>query len=87
MVCKVYMEQSGGTAAILVVPNRAIRISPDGKRFVWLADGDIARRCFVKTGELTGDGIVVTDGLPAGSKIIVEGFQKISEGMKISITD
>jgi hypothetical protein len=68
-----------------VVPNSAIRISPDGKRFVWLAKDNVARRCFVQTGSLTNDGIVVTEGLPAGSEIIVEGFQKVSEGMKLEI--
>jgi RND family efflux transporter MFP subunit len=86
MVCKVSLAGESGATGF-IVPNRAIRISPDGKRFVWLAEGAAARRRFVKTGSLVNDGIVVTEGLPAGSKIIVEGFQKISEGMKISITN
>jgi RND family efflux transporter MFP subunit len=86
MVCKVSLA-ADSSATAFVVPNSAIRISPDGKRFVWLAKDNAARRCFVKTGSLTNDGIVVTEGLPAGSEIIVEGFQKVSEGMKISITN
>jgi RND family efflux transporter MFP subunit len=86
MVCKVTLAADSNATA-LVVPNRAIQISPDGKRFVWLAQDNAARRCFVKTGNLTNDGIVVTEGLPASGEIIVEGFQKVSEGMKISITN
>ncbi|MDR1022055.1 MAG: efflux RND transporter periplasmic adaptor subunit [Prevotellaceae bacterium] len=84
MVCKVTLAAYSSATAV-VVPNRAIRISPGGKRFVWLAAGNVARRNFVQTGSLTNDGIVVTEGLPAGSEVIVEGFQKVSEGMKISI--
>ncbi|MDR1201954.1 MAG: efflux RND transporter periplasmic adaptor subunit [Tannerellaceae bacterium] len=86
MVCKVSLATESSITAF-VVPNHAIQISPDGKCFVWLAEDNTARRCFVKTGSLANDGIVVTEGLQAGSKIIVEGFQKISEGMKISITN
>jgi RND family efflux transporter MFP subunit len=86
MVCKVSLAGEDNTAA-LVVPNRAIQISPDGKRFVWLADNYTARRCFVKTNDLTDNGIIVSEGLSAGDKLIVEGFQKISEGTNISITD
>jgi RND family efflux transporter MFP subunit len=85
MVCKVSLANDNAATAF-VVPNRAIQISPDDRRFVWLVDGDVARRRFVKTGELANNGIVVAEGLSAGDKIIVEGFQKVSEGMKISIT-
>jgi RND family efflux transporter MFP subunit len=87
MVCKVTLVGARHALPLHVVPNRAIRISPDGKRFVWLAKDNVARRCFVQTGSLTNDGIVVTEGLSEGSEIIVEGFQKVSEGMKISITN
>jgi RND family efflux transporter MFP subunit len=86
MVCKVSLA-GDSSATAFVVPNRAIQLSPDGKCFVWLAEDNTARRCFVKTGSLANDGIIVTEGLPAGGRIIVEGFQKVSEGMKISITD
>ncbi|MCL1934145.1 MAG: efflux RND transporter periplasmic adaptor subunit [Candidatus Azobacteroides sp.] len=86
MVCKVFLAGETGTPAF-VIPDNAIQISPDGRCFVWLAKDSTACRCFVKPGNLTNDGIIVTEGLQAGNKIIVEGFQKISEGMKISITD
>jgi RND family efflux transporter MFP subunit len=88
MVCKVTLvgaKDFSPTQPAFVVPNRAIRISPDGKHFVWLAKDNVARRCFVKTGSLTNDGIVVTEGLTEGGEVIVEGFQKVSEGMKLEI--
>lgn len=84
MVCKVSLASESGRPEI-VVPNRTIQISADGKKYVWLADSGIAKRCFVETGSLTDNGITVTEGLSEGDKLIIEGFQKVSEGMKISI--
>jgi RND family efflux transporter MFP subunit len=82
MVCKVFLTDNAETAEI-VVPNRTVQIAADGSKYVWLADGNIARRQFVKTGGLNDNGIVVVEGLSAGDKLIVEGFQKVSEGMNI----
>ncbi|KAA6310352.1 Multidrug resistance protein MdtA, partial [termite gut metagenome] len=84
MVCKVFLA-ADATTAEMVVPNRAIQISPDGKRFVWLANGNVAKRQFVKTGGLNDNGIVVVEGLSAGDKIIIDGFQKVSENVRIRI--
>ena len=83
MVCKVFLASDTETAEI-VVPNQTIQISADGRHYVWLADGNVAKRRFVTIGGLNDNGIVVVDGLSAGDKLIVEGFQKISDGMKIS---
>ena len=69
----------------IIVPNRTIQISADNKSYVWIADGDVAKRRVVKTGNLTNHGIVILEGVSEGEKLIVEGYQKISEGMKISI--
>jgi len=85
MVCKVYLEQPDKTENI-VIPNRSVQISPDNKKFVWLADGNIAKRRFITVGSLSNYGVIVENGLSAGDKLIVEGYTKISEGMKISIT-
>ncbi|MDR1259591.1 MAG: efflux RND transporter periplasmic adaptor subunit [Tannerellaceae bacterium] len=84
MVCKVRIVQDGSEAEI-VVPNRSVQIAPDGRTFVWIADGAVAKRRFVRTGNLADNGIAVREGLQSGDRIIVEGYPKISEGMKISI--
>ena len=82
MVCKVFLANDAETAEI-IVPNRTIQIAADNSRYVWIADGDVARRRFVKIGGLNDNGIVIAEGLSAGDNLIVEGFQKVSEGMKI----
>jgi RND family efflux transporter MFP subunit len=84
MVCKVFLASDVATDEI-VVPNLSIRIAHDGSRFVWIAEGDAARRRVVKTGGLRDGGIAIVEGLSAGDRVIVEGFAKVSEGMKVSI--
>ena len=85
MVCKVSLSASDSLNTQFVVPNKAVQVAPDGKHFVWLADGSTAKRAFVTVGRLTDYGITVTGGLKEGDKIISEGFNKVSEGMKISV--
>lgn len=84
MVCNVMLTPANRLNGILV-PNSVIQIEHTGKRFVWVASKGMATRCYVETGEMTNNGVVVSGQFPVGSKIIVEGMQKISEGMKIEI--
>ena len=84
MVCKVYIEQSDKTESI-VIPNRTVQISHDNRQFVWLTDGNTAKRQFITVGALNNIGVIVESGLSNGDKLIVEGYQKVSEGMKINI--
>jgi RND family efflux transporter MFP subunit len=86
MVCKVTVENTQIPQTQIIVPNQSIKIAANGNRYVWLADGNVAKRQRIETGEFNENGIVVVEGLSAGDKVITEGFQKISEGMKISIT-
>jgi RND family efflux transporter MFP subunit len=86
MVCKVFIADDA-EAAEIVVPNRTIQIAADGKHYVWIAAGNVAKRQFVKIGGLNDNGIVITEGLSVGDNLIVEGFQKVSDGMKIVVSD
>lgn len=84
MVCKVFL--AGHTPqSHIIIPNKAVQVSPDGKRFVWLADGDTATRRFITTGPLSEFGVTVINGLNPGDRLITEGGSKVSEGMKVSI--
>ena len=69
----------------IVIPNRTVLITHDGKHFVWLTDGAVAKRKFVTVGSLSNDGVVIEEGLKAGDRIIIDGYHKVSEGMQISI--
>ena len=86
MVCKVSLTgNNDNDTAEIIVPSSAVQISADGRQYVWLAEGNLACRRYIKTGNLADSGIAVANGLAAGDNLIVEGFQKVSEGMKISI--
>lgn len=67
----------------IIIPANAVLINQDSK-FVWVAeDGHATRRQIILSG-YSGSGVVVSDGLKAGDLVIVEGYQKVSEGMKVS---
>lgn len=66
----------------IVIPANAVLINSDGK-FVWVVkDGRATRQSITVTG-YSGTGVVVGEGLHPGDVVIVEGYQKISEGMNV----
>lgn len=84
MVCNVRITNSDSTAMI-VLPNKTVKLSHDGSHFVWIARNNTAHRQMVTTGGLAMQGIVITSGLSIGDSVIVNGEQKVSEGTKIQI--
>ena len=86
MVCKVFLQnETDGAIQKIVIPNKSVQISPDNKQFVWLAEENTAKRHFITAGSLSDYGIIVENGLSEGDRLIVEGYNKISEGMMINI--
>ena len=83
MVCKVFLTRDA-SAQRIVIPNKSVQTAPDGRRFVWLSEGNIAKRRFITTGALTDFGVTVESGLTDGDQLITEGYNKVSEGMKVS---
>ena len=66
----------------IIVPANAVLINQEGK-FVWVAeDGRATRRAITLSG-YSGSGVVVSEGLKVGDIVIVKGYQKVSEGMKV----
>lgn len=84
MVCNVSLGGENTDTAILL-PARVISLDSQNREFVWLNVGGKATRRFVKTGALLPQGVTVTEGLNSDDQVIVEGQQKVSEGMEISL--
>jgi RND family efflux transporter MFP subunit len=84
MVCKVRLKIEGQTLGI-VAPSLSVQVAHNGSRFVWLADGDTVKRRFVQTGAMGNLGVEIVSGLTVGELLVVEGCQKVSEGMRISV--
>lgn len=64
----------------ITLPIRSIQQSADGKQFVWLNQNGKAHRVNVTVGTTIGNRIEVRSGINEGDKVIVAGYQKVSEG-------
>jgi RND family efflux transporter MFP subunit len=66
------------------IPQRAL-VEIQGKTFVWIVSPDnIASQRAVAVGELMESNVVIREGLKPGERIIVEGLQKVREGMPVT---
>ena len=84
MVCRVALEGDTSARAI-VLPSRAVQVTGRGDRFVWCVREGKATIVPVTVGALTEGGVVITDGLEAGERVITDGYQKVSEGTKVQV--
>ena len=66
----------------IIVPANAILINQEGK-FVWVTEDGRATRRKITIAGYSGSGVVVGEGLKMGDAVIIEGYQKVSEGMKV----
>lgn len=82
MICDVYVQASSNTSAI-TLPANIIQIDIDNRPFVWTVVNGVARKTAVTLGESVGDNIQIVGGLSSKDKVIIEGQQKVSNGMKV----
>ena len=82
MVCDVYAQQTSPIAAF-TLPANIIQIDVDNRPFVWTVVGGVARKTSVMLGESVGDNVQIVGGLSSKDRIIVEGQQKVSNGMRV----
>jgi membrane fusion protein (multidrug efflux system) len=76
------LEQGVQTNAI-TVPQQALQRDPSGASVLVVgADNKVAVQP-VKTGGAQGSTWIITDGLKAGDRVIVEGFQKVKPGAPV----
>ena len=67
----------------IVVPASAVQMDTEGK-YVWtVVDGRVRKVHIVPDG-YSGRGVIVSEGLSSGDRVIVEGFQKVSTGMEVT---
>jgi membrane fusion protein (multidrug efflux system) len=70
--------------SVVAVPRKAEMSGPQGA-FVWLvgADSKVAMRP-VHFGRSVGNDVIVTDGLAAGDRYVVEGVLKVQPGIAVN---
>ena len=74
----------GDRAGTILIPTRAVA-ELQGKNFVWVvgSDNKTTQRA-IKLGAQLGANFVITEGLRAGERIVVEGWQKVREGAEVN---
>lgn len=92
MVCKAYLSNdrtsTGNTFSDIVVPLKSVQLDASGKHFVWLKDSqDKAVYKEVVLGKLIGNGVTIVGGLKDGDKLITEGYQNISPGSVVEVSN
>lgn len=80
MIGKVVLK--GDVSKGIIIPANAILINQEGK-FVWVAENGRATRRKITLAGYSGNGVIVSEGLKTGDVVIVEGYQKVSEGMRV----
>ena len=66
------------------LPVTAVQKAADGSMFVWTVSKDsTAHRAKVTIGSTNGNNVAVTEGLDMGQRVVIEGYQKLSEGTKV----
>lgn len=66
----------------VIVPTKAIEIERSGAFVYVLRPDDIVEKRFIEIGPETGNSTVVERGLFKGERLIVEGYHKLTHGMK-----
>lgn len=85
MYVRVHTQQGVDPDAILV-PQRAVTRSTDGKPQVMLVGkDDVVESRAVQTGTMRGSDWHITDGLAAGDRVIVGGVSAAVPGQKVSV--
>ena len=67
----------------MTLPVRCVQQRANGDLFVWVARDGKSYRTPIEVGQTQGDRITILSGLTVGDKVIVEGYQKVSEGSEI----
>jgi HlyD family secretion protein len=71
---------------VLVLPRNAV-LTNDGVTYVYVLEGDVAKKTLVDTGIETGETIQITSDLPEGTQIVTRGQTYLSDGEKVTIAN
>ena len=82
-----FSEGSNVTAtqrSIISIPVSSVQKNAGGSLFVWTIDNENkAHRTDVTIGSTIGNRVAITSGINEGQRVVIEGYQKLSEGTKV----
>jgi len=82
MFVKVYLKGALRPNAV-IIPQKAVQQSSNGHIVFVVNDKGLAEARPVKVGEWIGNDWLIQEGLKAGDRVIVAGFQKLAPGMPV----
>ena len=80
-------KMSMGMARAMVVPYQSVlKLTGSNDRYVFLDEGGVAKRVFVKLGQRFDENIeVISDELHEGDRLVVVGQAKLVDGSKLNV--
>jgi len=88
MVANVTFSEGSNDAttqrSIISIPVTSVQKNAGGSLFVWTIDNENkAHRTNVTIGSTIGNRVAITSGINEGQRVVIEGYQKLSEGTKV----
>ncbi len=71
----------------VIVPTKALVIESDGAQIFVVRNDSVVEKRFVELGPEVENNTVIERGLLKGEQIVVEGYHKLTHGMKVILTD
>lgn len=86
MICEARVNGVDTGDSLISLPIDAVQLSDKNFYYVWLEQDGLARKQYVTVYNMTPKGVTILSGLKRGDNVIVEGQQKVSEGMEVEVT-
>lgn len=86
MFVKASVSEIGETNEI-IVPQKAVKIEPNGTKSVWVANGqNMAEKRPVQTGSTYQNNWIILSGLSAGDRVLIDGTMMLQPGAPLNVT-
>lgn len=83
MITEVSLMKADSIAQV-VIPACVVQLDEQNRSFVWVDNQGVAEKRVITCGDFAGRGVIVTAGLKANERVIVEGQQKVCNGTNIN---
>lgn len=83
MSSNIEIKKSSIDDAIVLPQDLVVDLGND--KYLFIIEGDIAKKRIVSIGGRNGNDILIISGLNAGDKLVVEGFQSLADGDKVQV--
>jgi membrane fusion protein (multidrug efflux system) len=80
--------EEGVTDRALLVPQQAVQRTPRGEPMVFVVNAEgIVEQRVLRTSRAIGTDWLVTDGIKAGDRVVIEGLQRIRPGVRVAAAE